>query len=50
MTVAAIDERRELAGVHQVEKLPNAKTRTNGGRDEVDQVGLGSGVSRHDVS
>lgn len=50
MTVALVDERRELAGEHQVEKLPNTETRTNGGRDEVDQVGVGGGVSGHDVS
>ena len=47
---ASIDERREVAGVHQVEELTNTDARTNGGRDEVDQVGVGSGVSGHDVS
>ncbi len=50
MTVASIDECRELARVHQVEELPNTETRTDGSRDEVDQVGVGSGVSGDDVS
>ncbi len=50
MTVASIDERWELAGVHQVKELPNTKARTNGSRDEVDQVGVGSRVSGHDIS
>lgn len=50
VTVASIDERRELAGVHQVEELPNTETRTSSSRNEMDQVGVGSGVIGHDVS
>ncbi len=50
MTVASIEERRELAGVHQVEELPNTETRTSSSRNEMDQVGVGSGVIGHDVS